>query len=80
MSSLLKIGASVLKLSANYISESYSSKKTISKSDVNKIGEAAPVNVKQEEETLSKEELFKQQQVCTFVFLMNIYFTANFRC
>jgi hypothetical protein len=73
VSSLLQIGASVLKLSGNYILESYSSKKTISKSDVNKIGEAVPVHVKKEEEKVSQEELFKQQQVCTFYFLMNIY-------
>ena len=65
MSSLLRIGASVLKLSANYILESSSSQKKISKNDVNKIGEAAPVDIKQED-SLNPEELLKQQQVCLF--------------
>jgi hypothetical protein len=64
---LLKIGASVLKLSANYILDTYSSKTTIPTNGVNKIGEAAQIEEKQAEEKLSPEELLKQQQVLEFV-------------
>ena len=80
MSSILKIGASVLKLSANYILESYSSQKKISKNDVNKIGEAAPVDIKHEEEQLSPEEHSKHQQVCPFLVLNTVSQAAIFRC
>ena len=79
MSSILKIGASVLKLSANYILESYSSQKKISKSDVNKIGEAAPIDIKHEDEQLSPEELIKQQQVCPFLVLITVSQASIFR-
>ena len=60
MSSLLSIGATVLKVSANKILEYYSSDK---KSDVNKLGEAAPIEIKPTEDQLTPEELLKRQQV-----------------
>ena len=65
VNTLLKIGASVLKLSANYILERYATRKTVPMDGVNKIGEAALIEEKKEEEKLSPEELLKKQQVCS---------------
>ena len=63
VNTLLKIGASVLKLSANYILETYASRNIAPLDGVNKIGEAAPIEKKKEKEKLSPEELLKKQQV-----------------
>ena len=67
MSSLLSIGATVLKATANKILEYYISDKAsdeaLSKQDINKIGEAAPVDITPEEKELTPEELLKQKQV-----------------
>ena len=71
MSSLLSIGATVLKVSANKIFEYYASDKkydeVVSKDDVNKIGEAAPVDIKPAEDQLTPEELLQKQQANNFL-------------
>ena len=78
---LLKIGASVLKLSANYILDTYSSKTTIPTNGVNKIGEAAQIEENQVKEKLSPEELLKQQQVNIFLILLIFLFNNTYsRC
>ena len=63
MSTLLKVGASVLNYSANYILEHFANNDKVTKSDVNKIGVAAPVENQINEEKVSPEELLKKQQV-----------------
>ena len=71
VSSLLSIGATVLKATANKILEYYisdnASDKGLSKNDVNKIGEAAPVDKSSQENQLTPEDLLKQQQVLTIL-------------
>ena len=67
MSSLLSIGATILKATANNILEYYisdnASDEALSKHGVNKIGEAAPVDISPEEKQLTPEELLRQKQV-----------------
>ena len=77
MSSLLSIGATVLKVSADKILEYYASDKisdeAVSKDDVNKIGEAAPVDIKPVDEQLTPEELLQRQQANIFIHLISSY-------
>ena len=69
VNTLLKIGASVLKLSANYILETYATRNTVPVDGVNKIGEAAIIEEKKEEVKLSAEELLKIQQVFILILI-----------
>ena len=77
MSSLLSIGATVLKVSADKIFEYYASEPTddedVSKVDVNKIGEAAPVDIKSTEEQLTPEDLLQKQQAIIFIHLISSF-------